>query len=146
MQVRQMLKGNLSPVILQYKILMNEYATKLDFEKAEFIRKKIDHLEQYQARSVIVSKHLNNVDVFTIVKESNIAFVNYLMVQHGTTIQTHTWELQTNLEENEEDILIFAIAQWRERFNSADNESVVPFAIDYPKKEQLVTISKGGDK
>ena len=146
MQVRQMLKGNLSPVISQYKILMNEYATKLDFEKAEFIRKKIDHLEQYQARSVIVSKHLNNVDVFTIVKESNIAFVNYLMVQNGTIIQTHTVELQTNLEENEADILIFAIAQLRESFNSAASEIVVPFAIDYPEKEIQVTVPKGGDK
>jgi excinuclease ABC subunit C len=146
MQVRQMLKGNLSPVISQYKILMNEYATKLDFEKAEFIRKKIDHLEQYQARSVIVSKHLNNVDVFTIVKESNIAFVNYLMVQNGTIVQTHTVELQTNLEENEADILIFAIAQLRESFNSTAYEIVVPFAIDYPEKETQVTVPKGGDK
>ncbi|HEY2728258.1 MAG TPA: excinuclease ABC subunit UvrC [Parafilimonas sp.] len=146
MQVRQMLKGNLSPIISGYKSLMNEYASKLDFEKAEFTRKKIDHLEQYQARSVIVSKHLNNLDVFTIVKESDIAFVNYLMVQNGTIIQTHTVELQTNLEENEADILIFAIAQLRESFNSTGNEIVVPFDIDYPEKEIKITVPKAGDK
>jgi excinuclease ABC subunit C len=146
MQVRQMLKGNLSPVISGYKTLMNEYASKLDFEKAELTRKKIEHLEQYQARSVIVSKHLNNLDVFAIEKESNIAFVNYLMVQNGTIIQTHTVELQINLEENEADILIFAIAQLRESFNSTAREIVVPFTIDYPEKETHITVPKGGDK
>jgi len=146
MQVRQLLKGNLSPVIAKYKIIMNEYAAGLDFEKAELVRKKIDHLEKYQARSVIVSKHLTNVDIFTIMKESDIAFVNYLMLQNGTIIQTHTVELQTNLEENESDILIFAIAQLRESFNSTSKEIVVPFSIDYPDKTVQITVPKGGDK
>lgn len=146
MQVRQMLKGNLSPIIAGYTNMMKDFATKLDFEKAEFVRKKIDHLEQYQSRSVIVSKHLNNVDVFTIVIETDIAFVNYLMVANGTIIQTHTVELQINIEESEADILIFAIAQLRESFNSSALEIVVPFAIDYPEKDILVTVPKGGDK
>ncbi len=146
MQIRQMLKGNLSPIIARYKSVMNEYASKLDFEKAELTRKKIDHLEQYQARSIIVSRHLNNLDVFTIVKESNIAFVNYLMIQNGTIIQTHTVELQSNLEETETDVLLFAIAQLRQSFNSTAHEIVVPFIIDYPDKEIQITVPKGGDK
>jgi excinuclease ABC subunit C len=146
MQVRQMLKGNLAPVISGYKTLMHEQAAALNFEKAELIRKKIDHLEQYQARSVIVSRHLNNLDVFTIEKESDFAFVNYLMIQNGTIIQTHTVELRINLEENEQDILIFAIAQLRENFNSTAQEIVVPFLIDYPEKNIQVTVPKGGDK
>jgi excinuclease ABC subunit C len=146
MQVRQLLKGNLAPVISRYKTLMLESASKLDYEKAELIKKKIDHLEQYQARSVIVSKHLTNLDVFTIVKETDVAFVNYLMVQNGTIIQTQTVELQTNLEEEEADILIFAIAQLRESFNSGAPEIVVPFLIEYPEKEILITVPKAGDK
>jgi len=146
MQVRQMLKGNLSPIISGYKKIMQEYATNLNFEKAEQVRKKIEHLEQYQARSVIVSKHLNNLDVFTIMKESDVAFVNYLMVQNGTIIQTHTVELQTNLEENESETLVFAIAQLRQTFNSAAKEIVVPFSIEYPEKDVIITVSKGGDK
>jgi len=125
---------------------MHEQAANLNFEKAELIRKKIDHLEQYQARSVIVSRHLNNLDVFTIEKESDFAFVNYLMIQNGTIIQTHTVELRINLEENEQDILIFAIAQLRENFNSTAQEIVVPFVIDYPEKNIQVTVPKGGDK
>ncbi|MBV9962709.1 MAG: excinuclease ABC subunit C, partial [Parafilimonas sp.] len=146
MQVRQMLKGNLTPIIAAYKKQMTSYSLNLDFEKAELVRKKIDHLEKYQARSVIVSKHLNNLDVFTIVKEADIAFVNYLMIQNGTIIQTHTVELQTNLEENEADVLIFAVAQLRENFSSTATEIVVPFAVEYPETEVQVTVPKGGDK
>jgi excinuclease ABC subunit C len=146
MQVRQMLKGNLSPVIARYKAMMNEYATNLDFEKAELIRKKIEHLEQYQSRSVVASRHLHNLDVFSIVKENDIAFVNYLMIENGTIIQTHTVELQTNLEETEAETLVFAIAQIRETFNSPAKEIAVQFAIDYPEKEIIITVPKGGDK
>jgi excinuclease ABC subunit C len=146
MQIRQLLKGNLSPVIARYKEIMNEYSVNLDFEKAELIRKKIEHLEQYQSRSIVASRHLHNVDVFSIVKDKDIAFVNYLMVQNGTIIQTHTVELQTNLEETEAETLVFAIAQLRETFNSSAKEIVVPFSIGYPEDDIIITVSKGGDK
>ncbi len=145
-KVRQMLKGNLSPVITGYKTIMNEYALNLNFEKAELTKKKINHLEQYQSRSIVVSRHLNNLDVFSIVKENDIAFVNYLMIQNGTIIQTHTVELQTNLEETDAETLVFAIAQIRETFNSTAKEIVVPFSIEYPEHDILITVSKGGDK
>ena len=146
MQVRQMLKGNLSPVISRYKTIMNDYSTNLDFEKAELIRKKIEHLEQYQSRSVVASRHLHNLDVFSIVKENDIAFVNYLMIENGTIIQTHTVELQTNLEETEAETLVFAIAQIRETFNSTAKEIVVAISIDYPEQDIIITVPKGGDK
>ncbi|HVX25065.1 MAG TPA: excinuclease ABC subunit UvrC [Parafilimonas sp.] len=146
MQIRQMLKGNLSPVISRYKSIMNEYSSNLNFEKAEQVRKKIEHLEQYQSRSIVASRHLHNLDVFSIVKEADIAFVNYLMIQNGTIIQTHTVELQTNLEETEAETLVFAIAQLRETFNSTAKEIVVPFSVDYPENDIIITVSKGGDK
>jgi excinuclease ABC subunit C len=125
---------------------MNEYSVNLDFEKAELIRKKIEHLEQYQSRSIVASRHLHNVDVFSIVKDKDIAFVNYLMVQNGTIIQTHTVELQTNLEETEAETLVFGVAQLRETFNSTAKEIVAPFLIDYPENDIIVTVPRGGDK
>ena len=146
MQVRQMLKGNLSPVITGYKKIMSDYASNLNFEKAESVKKKITHLEQYQSRSIVVSRHLNNLDIFSIVKENDIAFVNYLMVQNGTIIQTHTVELQTKLEEDDSETLAFAVAQLRKTFNSTAKEIVVPFQIEYPEQDVTITISKGGDK
>ena len=98
-QIKQILKGNLSPVIHTFKSQMANYAANMQFEKAELMKKKVEHLENYQARSVVVSSHLHNVDVFSILKEEATAFVNYLMVQNGTIVQTHTVELDVKLEE-----------------------------------------------
>jgi excinuclease ABC subunit C len=145
-QIRQMLKGNLSPVIQRFKEQMNQLAQNLQFEKAEMVRKKIEHLESYQARSVIVSRHLGTLDVFSILKEHDTAYVNYLMVENGTIVQTHTVELETKLEETEADVLSFAVATLRTDFNSLAQEIVVPFEIEYPQPDITITIPKGGDK
>ena len=145
-QVRNILKGNLSSVINHFKAEMIEKASNLQFEQAELIRKKIDHLENYQSKSVIVSKHLTNIDVFSILRENETAYVNYLMVQNGTIVQTHTVQLDKKLEENDEEILSFAIATLRADFNSLANEIVVPFAMEYPDVSVTVTIPKVGDK
>ena len=145
-QVRNILKGNLSSVINHFKAEMIEKASNLQFEQAELIRKKIDHLENYQSKSVIVSKHLTNIDVFSILRENETAYVNYLMVQNGTIVQTHTVQLDIKLEENEEEILSFAIATLRADFNSLANEIVVPFVMEYPDVSVTVTIPKVGDK
>lgn len=145
-QVRNVLKGNLASVINHFKKEMAEAAMALAFEKAELIRKKIEHLENYQARSVIVSRHLTNIDVFSILKENDTAYVNYLMVQNGTIVQTHTVQLETQLEESDEEVLSFAVASLREDFNSFASEIIVPLPIEYPKDHVTITIPKGGDK
>ena len=77
------------------------------FEKAEMVRKKISHMEQYAARSVIVSSSLTNADVFSLLRDEDKAYVNYLMVQNGTIVQTHTSLLETHLEEPDEEVLSF---------------------------------------
>lgn len=145
-QIKQMLKGNLAPVMQHFQQEMKEYAMNLQFEKAEMIRKKLEHLENYQARSVIVSKHLGTLDVFTILKEHDTAYVNYLMVQNGTIVQTHTVELETKLEEPDEEVLAFAVANLRETFNSRAIEIVTPFTIELADSELTLTIPKAGDK
>ena len=146
LQIKDMLKGNLNSVMLHFKKEMKRAAANLEFEKAEMLKKKIAHLENYQARSVVVSKHVSNVDVFSISKEDNIAYVNYLMVQNGTIVQTHTVQLESKIEETDEDVLSFAIINLRETFNSLANEMVVPFFIEYPDKNIIVTVPKAGDK
>src|SRR5215210_3854524 len=78
MQIRQILKGNLSPIIQHYKKQMTELSLNMEFEKAALVKKKLDYLESYRAKSVIVSRQLTNLDVFTILKEEDIAYVNYL--------------------------------------------------------------------
>ena len=145
-QVRNILKGNLGSVINHFKADMQEQAKNLAFEKADETRKKIEHLESYRSKSVIVSSHLSNIDVFSILKDDDKAYVNYLMVQNGTIVQTHTVPLETKLEETEEEVLAFAILNLRTSFNSLANEIIVPFAIEYPDESITITIPKAGDK
>ena len=145
-RLKSLLKGNLSPVIQHYKKEMAAYAENMEFEKAEMIRKKIDHVEGYQERSVIVSRHLGNLDVFSILKEGDIAYVNYLMIQNGTIVQTHTIQLETHLDEDDAEVLSFAVAQLRQTFNSSSTELLLPFEIEYAEPGVMLTIPKGGDK
>jgi len=145
-QVKNIMKGNLTPVIQHFRGEMKSYAANLDFEKAEITKKKIDHLENYQARSVIVSRHVNNADVFSMLREGDLAYVNYLTVQNGTIVQTHTSQLETHLDETDEEILAFAIAQLRSTFNSISIEIIVPFPVEYPEEGVTITVPKGGDK
>ncbi len=145
-RLKSLLKGNLSPVIHHYKKEMGLFAENMQFEKAEVTRKKLEHVENYQSTSVIVSRHLGNVDVFSILKEDDIAYVNYLMIQNGTIVQTHTIQLQTHLEEDDAEVLSFAVAQLRQTFNSLSAEIIVPVEIDYPEPNIIITIPKAGEK
>ena len=125
---------------------MKQQAAALAFEKAELVRKKIDFLENYQSRSVVANAKAGNMDVFSILKEKEIAFVNYLMVRNGAIIQTQTNKVETHLDESVEEILSFSVAQLRSTFNSDVSEIIVPFMIDYPQNEITVTVPKGGDR
>ncbi|MFT4018614.1 MAG: excinuclease ABC subunit UvrC [Agriterribacter sp.] len=145
-QIRNILKGNLAPVISVFKDDMKKLAEAMEFEKAEILKKKIEHLQQYQAKSTIVNNKLGNLDVFSIIQEGDTAYVNYLMVQNGTIVQTHTLTLEKKLEETTEDILEFAVAQIRDTFNSLANEIIVPLPIYFPQEGIAVTIPKSGDK
>lgn len=146
LHVKNILKGNLSSVIQQFKLTMQTEALALEFEKAELIRKKIENLENYQSSSVVVSKHLQNLDVFSIAKADEYAYVNYLMVQNGTIVQTHNIPVETKLEESAEEVLQLVITSLRNTFNSQANEIVVPFPIYYPHNHLLITVPKAGDK
>ncbi|HEY4155437.1 MAG TPA: excinuclease ABC subunit UvrC [Puia sp.] len=145
-KIKNMLKGNLGPVISGFRLEMKEAAGNMQFEKAEAIRKKIEHLENYQARSVIVNRHIEQADVFSIFRDNDGAFINYLMVQNGTIVQTHTTEAKPQLEETDEEILAFSIAQLRSTFNSQAPEIIVPIPLEYPEEGVHITVPKGGDK
>lgn len=145
-QIRNILKGNLGPVIQHFKKEMAEYAINMRFEKAELVRKKIEHLESYKARSVIISSYLSNLDVFSILKEGDLAYINYLMVNAGAIVQTHTVKFETKLEETDEEVLPIAITMLRQTFNSIATEIIVPTPIEYPVEGITVTVPKGGDK
>ena len=145
-QVKELLKGNLTPVLRHFKNEMRIYSEQLAFEKAEIIKKKIEYLENYQAKSVVTNSRGGNYDVFSMVKEKDVAFVNYLMVRSGTIVQTQTNKIETHLDETEEEILSFAVAQLRSAFDSDAKEIITPFPINYPQNDVEVLSPKGGDK
>ncbi|MFM7838331.1 MAG: excinuclease ABC subunit UvrC, partial [Chitinophagaceae bacterium] len=145
-QIRNLLKGNLGPVIRQFTTTMNQYAQQLAFEKAEQIRKKLDHLESYRAHSVIVGNEALHADIFALERDQETAFVSCLMVANGTIIQTHTVTLQPKLEETDAEVLSFAIAQLRSRLNSTAQEIIIPFSIDYPDPGVTLKVPRSGNR
>ncbi|PSL49601.1 excinuclease ABC subunit C [Chitinophaga niastensis] len=145
-QVKNVLKGNLTPVVNLFKEQMQDHVAKMEFEKAEIMRKKIESLETYSAKSTIVNNRMGNVDVFSIISEGNHAYVNYLRILNGTIADTKTVTLEKQLEESDEEVLAYAIAYLREVFKSITTEIVVPLPLVYPESSVTVTVPKGGDK
>jgi len=145
-QIKNLLKGQLTPVFQHFKNEMKQHAESLEFEKAELVHKKIKFLENYQARSIVVNTSLDGLDVFSIQKEGDIAYINYLMVEGGSIIQTKTLKVEAQLDETEAEILAFTIAQLRTTFNSGSREIVIPFEIEYDEPDVHLTIPKAGDK
>lgn len=145
-RIRHILKGNLSPVIQEYKRLVKEHAEKLEFEEAGRYQEKINHLQEYQSRSTVVNAKTGTVDAFSILEEGDTAYVHYMAVNHGTIIHTKTITLQKKLEETREEVLSFAIARLRTLFNSEAREIMVPFQINYPDEQLTITVPRSGDK
>ncbi|MCW3074305.1 MAG: excinuclease subunit [Flaviaesturariibacter sp.] len=145
-QIKNLLKGNLSPVFQHFKSEMKGYVEGLQFEKAEAVRKKIRFLENYQSRSVVMNNAVDGLDVFSIRKEADTAYVNYLMLENGTIVQTKSIRVETHLDEPVEEVLAFSIGQLRTTFQSEAKEIVVPFPIEYAETGITVTIPKAGEK
>jgi excinuclease ABC subunit C len=145
-QVKNILKGNLTPVLQEFRAQMQEHAINMEFEKAEILRKKIESLNAYQSKSAIVNSRIGNVDVFSIISEGNHAYVNYLRVLNGTIADTKTVTLEKKLEEENEEVLTYAVGYLRDAFHSLAPEIIVPFDMEYPEEHITVTVPKTGDK
>jgi excinuclease ABC subunit C len=145
-QIRNLLKGNLNPVIQQFRQRMKEYAQDLQFEKAEQYRKKLDHLQQYQSRSTVVNPKWGDIDVCSISAEGEKVYVNFLMMRNGAIVDTKTLPVERNMEESEEEILVLALAHFRELFSSEAPEIIVPIRVNYPDPAIRITVPKSGEK
>jgi excinuclease ABC subunit C len=143
--IREILKGNFKDSLIQFKNQMQQFAQEMHFEDAQKVKEKIEILENYQAKSTIVNPNISNVDVFSIVSDESYAYINFLQLSHGSIISSHTLELKKKLEETDRDLLMLAITEIRQRFNSLSKEIYVPFKLDLGK-DIKVTIPKLGDK
>lgn len=146
-EIKEILKGNISPVLQHLKREMNKAAEEMNFEAANEFKEKIDTLENYQSKSTVVSTIIDNVDVFAISSDDKIAFVNYLKVNKGTISQTQTIEIRKKLDESDEELLSLAISDFRNKFESTAREIIVPFELNIDMGEQIkITIPKLGDR
>ena len=116
--IRQIIKGNLKSSIQTFKQQMKDFAEKMEFEKAQRVKDKIDVLENYQVKSTVVNPKINNVDVFTIISDETHAYVNFLQISHGAIIRSHTLEIKKKLDETDEELLQLGVTELRQRFNS----------------------------
>ena len=143
---REIIKGNISGVKAQLKEEMMAFAEKMEFEKAQYIKEKIERLENYQAKSVVVNPLISNVDVFSILSDEKSAFVNYLKVEAGAVIQAYTLELKKKLEESDEELLLLAVTELRSRFESTSTEVILPFQPETELPGITLTVPQRGDK
>ncbi len=146
LQVRNLLKGNLGEVIKHFKTEIKKEISNLSFEKADLLKKKIEFLLNYQAKSVVVNPKIGNADVFTMVKEKEIVFINFLFVRSGAIVQSQTKRVETKLDETDREILEFCIENIRTTFNSDAKEIILPMQINLSLPGISITIPKSGDK
>lgn len=145
-EIRQILKGNIQTVIGHLRELMQAYAAEYRFEEAQSVKEKLESLEKFQRKSVVVNPSIHNVDVFSLVIEEDSAYVNFLRVMNGAIIQGHTVELKKKLEETPEELLELAMGELRSRFFSDAEEIIVPFAPEVEWPGISFTVPKIGDK
>lgn len=143
--IRDIIKGNFRRSLKQFKTQMEQYATAMEFERAQEIKEKLESLENYQAKSTVVNSKITNVDIFTIISDESYGYVNFFQVAFGSIISSHTVEIKKKLEETDAEILPLAIVDLRQRFNSQFKEIFVPFEVDLGP-EIKVTVPKLGDK
>lgn len=145
-QAREILKGNTRKVLLQMKEEMLHMAEELRFEEAEELKRRYILIEQFVAKSEVVSHTIDNVDVFSITNDNKIAFINYIHVSNGQINQSFTFEYKKKLEETDEELLQLAIVEMRERFHSSAKEIILPEDIDLNMEGITITVPQRGDK
>ncbi|MDR2972831.1 MAG: excinuclease ABC subunit UvrC [Bacteroidales bacterium] len=145
-KVIKIIKGNLSEVIKQLKTEMMLFAEMWEFEKAQLIKERLEILESYRGKSIVVNPEISNCDVFSLAEEENIAFVNFMRIVEGSIIQAFSIEIQNNLENSMEELLLMAMAEVEKRFGPLSQEVIIPFCLGIQKEKTVFTIPLRGDK
>ena len=145
-QAREILKGNTREVLRQMRDEMMSLADELRFEEAEEVKRRYLLIEQFVAKSEVVSHTINNVDVLSITNDEKVAFINYIHVSNGQINQSFTFEYKKKLDESEEELLQLAIVEMRERFKSKAKEIILPAEVNIDLDGVTITVPQRGDK
>lgn len=143
--IRKIIRGNTREVIQSLNAQMAEYAEELDFERAQFIKEKLELVERYQSGSSIVSPNVHDAEIYSLRKEMKRYFVGFLKVVDGAIIQGHVQELKAGMEEDQKQMLEYAIRSIRSETGSDSKEVIVPLELDL-KEDLQVTVPQRGEK
>lgn len=144
--IKNILRGNIGLVINELKSEMKKRADLLDFEGAQALKDKLDVLQKYQAKSMVVSPTIRNVDVYSFKREENISYVNFLKVVNGGVIHSFTLEITSKIDETDEDLLLSGITEIRQKIFSNATELIVPFKPSFEIYGVNYTVPQRGDK
>ena len=140
------LKGNTAKVAQAMKEEMQSLAAELRFEEAQAVKEKYDLIENFRARSEVVPGLRQDLDVFNIISEENVAFINFLHVTEGCINQAFTFEYKKKLDESDEELLRLGIIEMRGRGLGGAKEIVLPFPVALPEEYATVTVPLKGEK
>ncbi|MBO7530031.1 MAG: excinuclease ABC subunit C [Bacteroidales bacterium] len=146
LNIKEVIKGNISGVLKDLKAQMMDHASRLEFEQAQLIKRKYDLLENYHSRSIVSSNTLHDMEVFSFDDADNSFYVNYMRIIQGAIIQSFSIEMKRKLEESQEELLSLAIIELRQRFESSVKEIIVPLKLDMELENVKFTIPKKGEK
>ncbi len=145
-QIGKILKGNTQGVIRMLTEDMHSQADNYEFERAAQLKERISLLEQFQSKSTVANTKIKHVDVFSIVSDERAGYVNFMKVLDGALVQTHSMELKKRLDETENELLLLAITEMRQRIQSDAPEIIVPFNLEFPLGNLTITVPQKGDK
>jgi excinuclease ABC subunit C len=146
MQAREILKGNTRILIEHIYGEMMKASEEMRFEDAEELKKKYQLIEQFCAKSEVVSHTITDVDVFAMDASDDTSFINYMHVTNGTINQSFTYEYKRKIDDSDEDLLLTAIIEIRERFHSTAKEIIVPIELDWQMENTTFFVPQRGDK
>lgn len=145
-QIRKIIKGEFAFALKDLKKEMQELASEMKFEKAEELKTKIDLLEKYQSKSTIVHPSITDTDVFAAIHEENVSYISYFKIYNGAIVQAQVLELKKQLDESPEEMLVFAMNEIRQRYNSQSKEIIVEAEPEFKFPDTKYYIPKIGDK
>ena len=139
------LKGNLKPSLRMLNERMTRYAAAMEFEKAQQIKERIEALNKHQSKSQVVNSKITDLEVYSILSDPTHAYVNFMQINDGAIVYSHTLEMKKQLDETEEELLSVAIVEIRRRFNSVSKTILLPFPVSVAETIK-VEVPKLGDK
>ena len=145
-EIKEILRGNISQISKHLYEEMQVLAGELKFEEAQKIKEKYEVIENYRAKSTVVTPMLHNIDVFSFAENEKSAYINFMHIGNGAIVQVYTFEYKKRLDETKEELLSLGIVEMRDRFKSTAREIIVPFEMEMELGNVTFTVPQRGDK